>query len=167
MAFTTITTAEIAVGEPTKNTTWTKVKDNFDDLDSRVDALSLDSAQAPIIMRVNGNSGLLTLPYTGFLKTTISFDLTITNIYLYIDQAGGSGTTEVDILFKRGAGAWTSVLTTKPSVAYTAGNDAISSNAVLNGSYTSLLAGDLIRMDITSSQVSCRNFYVRIDFTKG
>jgi hypothetical protein len=40
MAFITIPTADIAVGKPTKKSLWQKIKDNFDDHETRIAALS-------------------------------------------------------------------------------------------------------------------------------
>lgn len=166
MAFTPITTTEIATGKPLTNDTLTKVKNNLDDLDARVTALDLTVAQPPIIFGVYGNPAFLTIPYTGFEKTTLNFNLTVTGVFILIDTAGSAGTTEIDLKYSRSGGAYTSILTTKPSVSYTAGNDAISSNAVLNPSYVNLLAGDILRLDITSAQTASRNFLVRIDYLK-
>jgi len=172
MAFTTITTGEIASGEPNTNGTWTKVKDNLDDLDSRVTALDLTVALPPIIFRVNGNPSKLVFPFTGFLKTTINFNMKITGVYLLIDTAGSAGSTTVDLLYSRAGAAYVSILTTKPSITYQGGNDAISSAgaystaAVINTTYDDLLAGDIIRLDVTAGQTASRNFIVRVDYTK-
>lgn len=93
MAFTTITTSEIATSQPVANSTLTKIKDSLDDLDSRVTALDLYAAEGPIILSVNGNPAFLTIPANGFIKTTINFNLTVTGVFLLIDTAGSAGTT--------------------------------------------------------------------------
>ena len=168
MSFTPITTQEISTGEPVTNTTMTKVKDNFDNLDSRLTTVEGggNTTYPPIILRVNGNPALLAIPFTNFLKTTCNFNLTITGVRILIDSAGSSGSTEVDIKFKRGSNPYTSIFTTKPSVSYTSGNDAVSSNAVLDPTYVNLQTGDILRLDITSAQVASKNFIVRIDYIK-
>ena len=171
MAFTALSSAEISTGEPVKNSTQTKIKDNFDNLDSRVTSLEggSNTVYPPIIMRVNGDygvSGNLTIPATAILKTTMNFNLTVTGVRLVIDQAGTSGTTEIDLKYKRGAGAYTSILSTKPSVLYSAGNDTTSTNTVLNPSQVNLQAGDILSLDLTQAQSKAVGMMVRIDYTK-
>lgn len=166
MPFSAITTTEVETGKPVANTTQTKIKDNFDNLNSRLTTVEggASSVYPPIILRVNGNySGCV---YENMLKTTLNFNLTITGVRLLIDSAGTSGTTEVTLKWKRGAGAWTSVLTTNPSVLFSVGNDALSSNAVLNASNVALQAGDILRLDMVSTQAKGRGFLVRVDYNK-
>lgn len=169
MAYVPINSTEIAVGEPVRSDTQTKLKDNFDNHETRILAVESGNTTVyqPIIMRVNGSYNQLLSPGTNILRTTMNFNLTVTGVRLLIDNAGVSGTTEIDLLYKRGAGAWTSILTTKPSVIYSAGSNAISSNTVLNAGQVALQAGDLLRMDLTSSQdQTATNFMVRVDFSK-
>lgn len=168
MPFTTITTQEIAVGESVSNATQTKIKENFDNLDSRLTTVEGggNTVYPPIIFRCNGNPALLAIPFTNFLKTTCNFNLTVTGVRILIDTAGSAGSTEIDIKFSRSGGAYTSIFSTKPSLSYTAGNDSTSSNAVLNPTYVDLQTGDIIRLDITSAQTASKNFIVRLDFTK-
>jgi hypothetical protein len=168
MAYTPITSTEIAVGEPVRSDTQTKIADNFENHESRILGIETGAGTVypPIILRVNGYYSTLGA-YPRATTTTCNFNLTITGIRLLIDVAGSSGTTEVDVLYKRGGGSWTSVLTTKPSVVYSAGDNAISTNAVLNLGQVALQAGDLIRLDITSTQAGAANgFSTRIDFNK-
>lgn len=169
MAFTTITTAEVAVGEPVRNDTQTKIKDNFDNHETRIIAVESGNTTVypPIIFRVNGSYNQLLTPGTNILRTTMNFNLTVTGARLLIDNAGVSGTTEIDLLYKRGAGAWTSILTTKPSLTSASGSNSISTNTVLNSGQVALQAGDLLRLDITSSQdATATNFMVRVDYAK-
>ncbi len=139
MVFTAITVGEIETGEPVKSSTQTKIKANFDNLDDRLTSLEGGSSTvySNISLRVNGaygESGDLTIPYTGITKTTCNFNITITGVRILVDQAGISGTTEIDLKYKRGSGSYTSIFSTKPSVGYASGNDSISTNAVLNPS---------------------------------
>ncbi len=115
---------------------------------------------------MNGNAAKLTTPYTGFIKTTCNFNLTVTGVRIITDVAGSSGSTEIDIKFSRAGGAYTSIFSTKPLISYTAGNDAASTNAVLNATYVDLQTGDIIRLDITGVQTAGKNFIVRIDYVK-
>jgi hypothetical protein len=167
MSFTTITSGEIASGEPVTSTLQTKIKDNFDDHESRIQDLEGGSATVypPLIMRVNGPYGYYSAA-DGILKTTLNFPITVTGVRILVDVAGTSGTLEVDVEYKRGGGSWTTIMTTKPSVAYTAGNDALSSNGVVNASQADLQAGDILRLNIDSIQVAGNGFLVRIDYNR-
>jgi hypothetical protein len=167
MSFTAVTTTEISAGKPTTTTTFTKIKDNFDNHEQRIGALETGGTTTypPIILRVNGcyaTQGVL----ANILKTVCNFDLTITGVRLYIESAGTTGTTEVDLKVSHSGGAYTSIFTTKPSVSYTVGNDGVSTNAVLDPTKVNILSGDLIRLDTTSVQVNGFGFMVRIDYVK-
>jgi hypothetical protein len=169
MSYTAITTGEIASGEPVKADTQTKIKDNFEDHESRIQTIETGAGTTypPMTFRINGPYGLYSSgsPFTDITRTTTNFNITITGVRVLIDTAGSSGTTEVDVLFKRGAGSWTSILTTKPSAGYASGNNYASTNGVVNATYADLLAGDLIRLDITSVQAGAASgFTVRIDY---
>lgn len=166
MAFTSLTTDEISVGEAVKNSTLTKIKDDLDDLNTRVTALDLSIAEAPIVFRVSGYySNLGSNERTAILETTCNYDLTITGVYVICDTAGSSGTTEVDLKHNT-SGSFVTVFTTKPSVAYSAGNDAVSSNAVLNSGAVNVSAGKILQLSITSAQTGGKNFIVRVDYIK-
>lgn len=171
MTYVPLTTAEIATGQPVSNETATKIKNNFDSLDSRTTTLEGggNTVYPPLIFRVNGlygESGDLAIPAANLLKTTLNFNLTVTGCRILIDEAGISGVTEIDLKYKRGAGAYTSIFTTKPSVDYSAGNDSTSTNAVLNGSEVNLQAGDILALSITDAQKRAKNLIVRLDFIK-
>lgn len=167
MPFSALTTTEIASGKPNASSVFSKLKDNFDNHESRLLVVEAGGAVAypPIIMRVNGFYARMNLT-NGILKTTMNFNLTITGVRLIIDTSGTAGTTEIDLKYKRGAGAYTSILTTKPSVLFSAGSDATSTNAVLDAAQVNLLAGDILRLDLTSVQTAGNSFMIRIDFTK-
>lgn len=167
MSFSALTSTEIATGKPTSNSLLTKVKDNFDDHESRIQVVESGGAVTypPIIMRVNGKYYDLGAT-TGLLKTVTNFDLTITGVRIYVDNAGSSGTLTCDIKVSSGGGAYTSIFTSLPSVAHSDGDDAVSTNAILDATKVDLLAGDIIRLDTTSSQVQGTSFMVRIDYTK-
>lgn len=166
MSFVAIGSAETESGKPVTSTILGKVKENFDDHESRIQAIEGGAGVTypPLIFRVNGpysHSGAV----DGVVKTTTNFPIEITGIRILIDTAGTSGTTEIDVKVKSGGGSFTSVLTTKPSLSYTSGNDALSSNGVVNPTYSTLSAGDILRLDLTSVQTDGRGFVVRIDYT--
>lgn len=167
MSYVELTDEEIATGKPVANTLTEKIKDNFIDHESRIIGIETGTNidYPPIILRVNGYYRHL-VGLTGTLKTTLNFALRITGVRLIVGSAGSSGTTEIDVLYKRGAGAFTSILSTTPTVSFSAGSDSVSTNAVIDTNEDNLLAGDILRLDILSSQVDTRDFLVRIDYVK-
>lgn len=171
MVFTPIQVSEIATGQPVSNETQTKIKENFENLHSRLTTLEGGGSTVypPIIMRVNGyygESGDLLIPANNLLTTTLNFNLTVTGVRLICEKAGISGQTVIDLKYKRAAGAWTSILTTKPSVSFSAGDFATSTNAVLNPAEVNLQAGDFISLSVDDAQKRASNLFVRIDYIK-
>ncbi|MDX9730208.1 MAG: hypothetical protein RBT63_00420 [Bdellovibrionales bacterium] len=168
MAFTPLTGSEIAVGKAVRNETQEKIRDNFDNHEARINGLETGGSMVypPLIMRVNGNYAFQPIDQQ-ILITTCNFDLMVTGVFLLLDVAGFSGTTEIDVEYKRGSAAWESVFTTRPSIPSSAGNNAISTNAVLNPDNVEIQAGDLIRLILKSKQSgNPRGLMARIDFNK-
>lgn len=164
-----LNSTEISTGEPTTNSMLTKVKDNFDNHEERLLAAETGSSTVytPIVFGVYGRaSDIPTASRTGYIKSTLNFNITVTGIRIIVDKAGVSGSHEIDVLFSRSGASYASLLSTKPSVSYTAGNDAISTNTVLDVNNVDLMAGDIIRMDLTSVQSMGSNFIIRIDYNK-
>lgn len=165
--FIPITSEEIASGKPTSTVTFNKIKSNLEDLDARITTAELSStAYTPIIFRVNGSYSKYGLR-ENVVKTTSNFSFNFSGVRVIADKAGTSGSLEIDILYKRGTDPYVSIFTTKPSVSYTAGDDAISTNAVLDVGTFAIEAGDIIRLDITSIQDNAEGFLVRCDYTRG
>ncbi len=164
MSFTAITSGEIASGKPVAATTQTKIKDNFDDHESRIETLEAGTAVfAPIIWRVYSRPMVL----ENVIKVTTNFSFTITGVRILVDQAGSAGVLEVDILRKRGGGAYESIFTAEPAIDYSEGDDALSDAATLDATKVNIEAGDILRLDITSIQTAGKNFLVRIDYNRG
>lgn len=153
MAFITIPSNIIESGDPASQELFnTYIKDNLDDHETRIVGLEGGSnvVYPAHYWNINGPyETAVPLVWTdGIIR--LPFAITVLSARLTIVTAGSSGTTEIDFLYKRGASAFATICSTKPSVAYSAGNMATSTNAVV--SVTSLLAGDFIRMDITTTQ---------------
>lgn len=153
MVYVDITSGEIAAGEPNKNDLWAKVKENFTNHEGRI--VDLEGGITTAFMdwpwNVWGDYSLYGTR-TQIMITRIPLNITISSGRVLVHTAGSGGTTEIDFLFKRGAGSWTSIFSTKPSVTSASGDNAISSNGVLNIANVALQSGDLFRMDITACQ---------------
>lgn len=149
----------MALPLPTRSNGQTIDQTWFNDINTEL--VSLDAKLTNVV-----DDGALVVSYKGELDnmgsyerafhTFLTQDIDILSATLYIETNGsGSGSLEIDVKFKRGAGAWTSIFTTKPKIPYSAGNAADSDTgtgataAVINSTYDNLLAGDQIRLDIT------------------
>jgi len=151
MAFDPIDILEIESGDAVTQDLWNTVRLNFDDHESRITSLEGGSAVAyvPIFFPVEGPyAGQAPLDQLGFWR--VPFNITVLAGRLWVLKAGSGGTTEIDLLFKRGAAAFTSIFSSKPGIIFSAGDLQVSSNGVLSTS--SLLAGDFVRMDLTAAQ---------------
>ena len=150
MAFTALSTADIQVGKPTKKELFDLIRTNFDDHETRITANEATANNPfPIRFEVLGDYSTLTTPALGILYHRVNFDLTLTGAIIMIYEDGTAGTVSTDIQMKRGAGAFATVFSTKPSVASTGGDFSVSSNAVF--STTDIDAADILRLDISSA----------------
>lgn len=161
MAFSTITTAQIASGEPTSQDLFQKVKNDFDDHESRLSTLETSSNLfAPFNFEIVGPYGS-GIAVDGLMHDVIRFNITVLNVLLFIHKAGVSGTTTIDVEYKRGVGAFTSILSAPLSVVYTSGDFFVASGTL---SVTSLLANDIIRLNVDSAQVLGQGFSVKLEY---
>lgn len=165
MAYVAVDPLLIEAGDPIIQELWDRVRLNFTDHESRLTALEGGVAVTymPVEFELNG-AYYNFAPLNQIGLSRILFDVDILSARLLIKTAGTSGTTEIDFKYKRGVGAWTSIFATKPSVPSSSGDYALSSNGVL--SVTSLLAGDLIRMDLISAQPQAKGLVGIIEFEK-
>lgn len=166
MAFTALTAADLAVGKPTKKELFDLIKSNFDDHETRI--LNVEAATSdidPIVFTVVGAYSQLPTPSTGLLYFRVPFALTLTGAVIMIYEDGTSGTLEVDVQKKTGAGAFASIFSTEPSVASTGGDFSTSSNAVL--STTAIAQNDILRLDLLSkmSGPDIDGFELRLSYT--
>jgi len=166
MAFVTVSTGQIAVGEPVKNELLTKIKDNEDDLDGRTASLEASASRIVVLQDIVVNSGQYsssaTIEELVLFVAPSDFNLITAEVTVFEDSA--SGTLEIDLLRSTTgfAGAFSTVFSTKPSVAAGSGNDTTSVNTVF--STTAISEGDILRVDITSlmTSPSQRRFFINI-----
>lgn len=149
MAYSAIDSTIIETGDPVTQELWEQVRANFADHETRIQAVEVAvQTFVPFEFRVRGEASLY-LP-TGAEYKRIFQNITLTGARLLVPAAGVSGTWELDIQYKRGGAAFASIFSTRPSVAFGAGDYAVSSNAVL--SVTDLQVGDILRLDIVGAQ---------------
>lgn len=161
MAFVTINSADIVAGEPTKQELFSTIKDDLDDLDARLTVTeSTTNLYRPIQFDVVGSYGA-EIVKDGLMFDLVRFDITILNVILFIHDAGASGSTTIDVEYKRGGGSFTSVLTSPLSVAFGSGDYATGTGTL---GTTSLLTGDILRLNVDAIQASAAGFSVLIEF---
>ncbi len=152
MAFDPIDSGQIEAGDPVTQELFQKTKDNFDDHESRLVIVEAATGSFdPIPFDILGRIGNLNAPKLDLMKFRVVFDATILAARLVVYEAGTAGSIEVDVRKKPLAGSYTTIFSTRPSVAFGAGSDAVSTNAVLSD--TSLSAGDILTLDLTAIQI--------------
>lgn len=164
MAFSAFNTTEISSGKANKSDLWTKVKDDFDDHESRITALaSTGLTTDPIQFSMIGLQEYIgTGTGKGYLR--IPFAILVTSAKIFVPAAGSSGTLQIDVQKSAaGGGSFATIFSTQPSVTQASGNYSVSSNAVL--STTSFVAGDIFRYDVTSYQTGCIEAHLYITYT--
>lgn len=96
----------------------------------------------------------------GVLYYLVKQDITILSATMLCHTVGSAGSAQMDVKRKRAAGAFTTLFTTKPAIPYTAGDMANSDSgtgataAVIDSTVDELLAGDILRLDLTSVQTN-------------
>jgi len=148
MAYSTFPSTTIESGKPGTTDLWTKTSDNFVNHESRITSLEGGSSVTywPLEFHVAGFYGVQ--DELDFKR--VPFDITLLAGRLLIKNAGSGSSTTIDMEYKRGAGAWTTIFTTKPSVTSASGDYAVSTNGVLG--VTALQSGDLLRLNIDTKQ---------------
>lgn len=167
MAYLALTTAEIAIGGPVQNPTLTTIKGDLDYFKTTTD--SLNSAlqnPEPLTFDLHGNWWIDPVQ-TGIAYKRIWTSISLTGGILWVPKQGTAGTFTADVLYKRGAGAYTSIFSVQPSVAYNAAapDHQASTNGALTSTPLLLLSGDFLRVDISTAQTGSNEFHVLLPYT--
>lgn len=163
MARSVITTTEIQAGKPVTTSLFGKVKGNDDDHETRLSSLEVAGNRIVIFdfLVLNAsqyNSG------TGLDEVALwrsPIDMNITQAVIHVLEAGTAGVWEFDL--KKSStlgGVFATMFTTKPSVDFSAGNNASSSNAVFADN--SISQGDFIRLDFTQLQQPAKRIQIEV-----
>lgn len=155
MAFTTIASSLIQVGKAVTASLFTTVKDNFDDLDTRVTGLEGSAGKIVIYDEVVLNAATLasggSITGLDLWRSPSSFSLTDAKVYIFT-KGSLTGNLEIDIKISSSADFTSSVsaFTTKPKIVYSTASDYDeSTNAVFDNTNKIITAGDYIRLDIS------------------
>lgn len=166
MAFTSISSTLINVGKAVKREIFTLTKDNLDDHETRIN--NLEGGQSRVnVFNSNVLIGSFAPTYTGvaYYKATSAFNLTSANIQIYEKNGIASGILEIDI--KTGPDPddvnMDSIFSVLPSLDYSVVTDyEISTNQIINPSFSSVSEGDWLRLDITSLPLGVYVLYVQL-----
>ena len=153
MAFTSIDSASIQVGDPIKADLMTLIKTDLDDLDTRVTALSVGAKKVELFKYVLLNGSVFSTA-TGLDYYQAIESFTITNAEIRIFEKGSlTGSIEIDVkksTTDMDSGSFTSIFTTKPKLILASVSDYdTSTNQVFNSGQIAMTAGDILRLDIT------------------
>lgn len=156
MAFSSLSSALIAVGKPLIQTIFQTFKDNDDDLNSRLS--TVEGAVNKVIVCdgtiLNGTPASSITGGFGVYRAAADFTLTDFKVSIF-DVSGPtwSGTLELDCQ-KSTSPDFTSsvsVVTTKPSISFTSPtNYTESSNVVFDVSNKNISEGDYLRIDVSA-----------------
>ena len=156
MAYVSIDPTEIEAGDATKQELWNKTRLNLDDHEDRIGVLEQTSLKyAPIGWDVFGDYSETGARTDDMGFAIVEFDIVLIGAVLLIHHAGTSGTTRIDVKYKRGAGSWTSVFDSPantPSVGFGAGDYAKSTGGVLDDTHKYLQAGDILKLETLDRQ---------------
>jgi len=150
-------------GQVIDETWFNLIKNDLDDHETRM--LKVEKND-PLLFEVDGQLTGITFPITQAVIMRLQYPITIQSAKLFVKLAGSAGDSECDLEFKRGAGAWTSIFSTLPKLNFSAGSLVRSTNEVLNAPNTILLAGDLLRLNITNNQTDQKYLALIVDYKK-
>ena len=158
MAFVTIDPLTIEVGDPQTAELWNKVKDNLDDLDSRLTAFGgtgkISIFNEKIEVGVDAN-------LTGFLDYEIIQACSITEfaIQLYEKSPASSGSLTLDLKKNTDTNpaGFNSIMTVLPTISM-ASADYSRNAGTINTGLSTLSVGNIVRVDITALPTGLQKF---------
>jgi hypothetical protein len=160
MAYNAFTNTEISVGKAITQNLWQKVKDDFDDHETRISSLAGGSNKTILfnttyIVGGSVNSG-------DIINTTrILYNVQITELSLESYLTSGTGTLTIDVLKGTTLDSTiaTSILTSPLSINFS-GVDYQTVFASFNPSFQNLISGDYLFIKITSIPSLCEKFRI-------
>lgn len=155
MSFLTIDPNKIKVGDPITKEIFDLIRTNFDDHESRLNAFEAGAVKIPVFDFEIVNNTMYPPSMTGIAYYTARQAFTITDCFIQIFEKGTlTGTIQIDIKKSAGAnlsdGSFTSIFSTKPSVAFASASDyARSTNQILNAGQA-IAIGEVLRLDLSA-----------------
>jgi hypothetical protein len=156
MPFVTINPAAIEVGDPVTADLLTKIKNNEDDHETRIDSLEATNKKIEVFkyLILNGSS-FSTATGLDHYRAEDSFTVTKVAIQIFEKNGVSSGSLEIDVkksVTNLNGASFSTIMTTKPSINFATASDYDeSTNQVINTLNASVTAGQYLRLDITST----------------
>lgn len=162
MAYTPINASTYQVGKAVKEELISAIVDNLDDHESRIIAVEGVAKKVVIVDELVINAGqyggTAQIERVAVWRAPQAFNLVTAQLTVF--EAGTAGTLEIDLLKGTSLASMVSVFATKPSVAFGAGNNAVSTNALF--STVAVAANDYLKLNITSLQQPQLGFHIFI-----
>jgi len=158
MAFSTIASAVIAVGSAIKAELWNKVKNNFDDHETRLNLIETNANKVYVFDHLFLNaSSFSTATGVNYFEAKTNFTLTSATIRIF-EKGSLAGNFEVDIkksTTNLDGTSFSTIFTTKPKIDFSVVSDyGVSTNQVFDALQIDIEAGDFLRFDITQIPTS-------------
>ena len=173
MAFITIPSTWIQVGQSLKQQLFTYIKDNFDNHETRINSLEVGAAKVNLFnFEVGGylsqysTSELIGVgTFKAYAACTISdAKIILTNSSSSPTSSSSAGTLSIDLLKSTDNGVtWSSIFSTKPSIGSgVSATGSISSTFSFVPTANILAFGDMIRLDIYSKKITQGSFMIEV-----
>ena len=156
MPFVTINPAAIEVGDPVTADLLTKIKNNEDDHETRIDSLEATNKKIEVFkyLILNGSS-FSTATGLDYYRAEDNFSVTKVAIQIFEKNGVSSGSLEIDVkksVTNLDGTSFSTIMTTKPSISFATASDYDeSTNQVINVLNSGITAGQYLRLDITST----------------
>lgn len=166
MAFVTINSASIEVGDALKAELFTQVKDNFDDHETRIQSLAAGAVKISLInedIYVGSTaSALLTGVY--YVEVLQACTVVEGSIQLFTKSPATTGSLVVDVKKNTSTNpsGFTSLFSSAPTIDVASVPDYGRRTGTINTSYQSLSVGDILRVDVTGLPAGLQNFRVTL-----
>jgi len=157
MAFSALTSTQIQPAKAVKTELWTKVKDNFDDHESRLVAQESGGSIIELVnMDFRNASSAATMTGLFYYKATYDFTVTKVEIQIFDKEGITSGSLTVDV--KKNSTpdntGMTSILSVLPTLDFSSCADYDSNSGTLDAGEQDILEGEFLRVDITALPAS-------------
>lgn len=157
MAYEEILASEIEVGKAVKKELWRKTRNSLIDHEQRIAALSLGAAPVEVFNLDIANASS-SASLTGVVNYKAITNFTVNLVEVQIFEKGGitSGFLTIDVKKNTSLDdlGMTSILTTLPSINFSLFPDYSSSAGILNPALQTVVAGEFLRLDITSLPIT-------------
>jgi hypothetical protein len=153
MPFTTIDTNSIDVGDPLKKELFDRIKDNFDDHESRISGIENQNAKV-IVWDIDVLNSSSAATFTGLAYSEAIFDFNLIGCEIRIFEKGSlTGALEIDVkksITGLDSTDFATIFTTKPKITLASASDyGRSTNQVFDNNQISISQGDTLRLDVT------------------